>query len=95
MGIGNTIVKIFLGLSYKGLNILLINHIVDHKSQPLQWSIARCLHIDTYIYIDQRAGTYISESFNLQKEKAPYLQLITWSLLDMIMGFWLVTVEHF
>ena len=61
---------------------ILINHIV-HKSQPLQWPIASCLHISIY----QRDGTKTlwCESYN-QKEGTIF-SIHYFSLLGIIMGF--------
>ena len=60
---------------------ILINHIV-HKSQPLQWPIASCLHISIY---QRHYGVN-----HITKKKALYFQLITshfWAS-SWVFGWW-------
>ena len=65
---------------------ILINHIV-HKSQPLQWPIASCLHINIY---QRHYGVN-----HITKKKALYFQFITSHFWASSWVFWLVTVEQF
>ena len=65
---------------------ILINHIV-HKSQPLQWPIASCLHINIY---QRHYGVN-----HITKKKALYFQFITSHFWASLWVFWLVTVEQF